>query len=126
MKTQTAEGSPPASRVNELHSSNENDPLIEQYTPGPSDTPDRFEDIVLVHVSSDAAVCRLANAAMPALDPDVPVSVVPPFSKYFPEIIPPADNPTDPLAITVSDELKVIDEPANKAKSPDAPRESFA
>ena len=36
-----------------------------------------------------------------------------------------SDVPIDPLAITLSDELKEIEVPAKRAKSPDLPRESF-
>ena len=80
---------------------------------------------MLVQVSSDAAVCSIEKSVIPAIASDVPICAEPELIKWAPEITPPADVPIDPLAITLSDELKEIEVPAKRAKSPDLPREIF-
>jgi hypothetical protein len=90
--------------------------------------PDRSAlDRVVVHRASDAAAYSIAKSPIPRIAPEVPDCAVPALSKYLPEMLPmpPDDDPTDPLSITVSnDDLNCTVVTANTAKCTQYPRYS--
>ena len=80
-----------------------------------------------MHRASDAAAYSITKSSIPRIAPEVPDSAVPALSKYLPEMLPlpPDDDPTDPLSITVSDDdLNCTVVTANTAKCAQYPRYS--